>query len=184
VGGYGRAQRHGGAVTLGRDKVRAIYLDPTPIPGPPPRGRVHDALDALKGLQATNGNLTAFGDSTARLSEARTAVARYLESLGPPEAGAKNGVRDAVAAAFQYLSLALIASKPLTDSQLVAIGQDPALDTCPHLQDVLQRDLGRFKSPEVSRNRGVAVSMFGITELWTCASEKIVEAERLLKGEE
>jgi hypothetical protein len=93
-------------------------------------------------------------------------------------------LRDAVIAALQYLSLASTAMQPLTDSQLAAVGRDPALESCPHVQEVLQRDLGRFTSPDLARNRGMAVSLFGITELWTCAAEKITEAERRIQAME
>lgn len=177
-------QRQSGTVVLGRDTVRTIYLDATPVPEPPRHGLVQDALEALTRLEATNRNVIAFADSAARLRAAQAAVARYLASLEPAQAGSASGVRDAVVAALQYLSLASTAMQPLTDSQLAAIGRDAALESCSHLQEVLQRDLGRFTSSDVSRNRGMAVSLFGITELWTCAAEKIAEAKQLLKAEE
>ena len=177
-------RRDGGMIALPRETVRTITLDPSFVPAPPRPGPVREAIDALKALEATNRSVAAFADSAARLRAARAAVGRYLASLGPAEAASPNPLRAAVTGALEYLSLASAAMQPLSDARLAAIGRDPALDSCSHVQEVLQRDLGRFTSPDAARNRGMAVSLFGITELWTCAAEKIAEAERRLQAVE
>ncbi len=172
--------RYGGVVTIARDSVRAIYLEPGVTPAPPFRLAVQDAVEALRRLADANASSVTHPERVKRLGEAKAMVERYVKSPdGPP------GVQESFRAALGYLTLATTALDPaLADRDLAAIGRHPSLDRCPHLSEAFQWDVPRLQTADRARNRGLIVSMFGVGALWRCGVEKIAEAERLIEGKE
>jgi hypothetical protein len=172
--------RYGGVVTLARENVRAIYLEPGVASAPSLRLAVQDAVEALRRLAEANASSVTHRERTRRLGEAKTMVERYVKSPdGPP------GAQESLGAALGYLTLATTALDPaLAEGDLAAIGRHPALDRCPHLNEAFQWDVPRLRTGDRARNRGLIVSMFGVGALWRCGVEKIAEAERLIEGKE
>lgn len=172
--------RYGGVVTLPRDSVRAIYLEPGVAAAPPFRLAVQDAVEALRRLADANASSITHAERARRLGEAKAMVDRYVKSPDGP-----SGVQEPLGAALEFLTLATTALDPaLADGDLAAIGRHPALDRCPHLTEAFQWDVPRLRTADRARNRGLIVSMFGVGALWRCGLERIAEAERLIDGRE
>jgi hypothetical protein len=168
----------GQTTTIGREKVRAIYLEVGPGTALSPGWA---AIEALKTLQSATKSPEAFKGYQPRLADAKAAVDRYLKAADPKEAPA----REAIEAAFQFHALAASALKPhMTDSEFAAVGQDPALEQCPQFNQVLanlqKMNPKAFSTGDPARSRGIMVSMLGLGAVWACASDKVAEAERLL----
>jgi hypothetical protein len=160
-----------------RAKVRAIYLD---APGPASNTPVGAAIEALKAVQAATKSPEAFKSYESRLGDAKTAVNRYLQSPSPGDPA----IQGALKIALQYYIIGSSATRPhMTDADFAAVGQDPALDQCPQIKDVIaaaqKMSPKTFSGGDQARNRGLTVSMFGLGAVWACAADRVAEAERL-----
>jgi len=169
--------------------VRAIYFGspaslPPPLPAPaslqpsspkaPPSAA--GLLQLVKSLRPAAGAGTMLNEYQARMTAAAPIVDLYLAALAPG-----SGV-DAVRDAMRYYVLAESAWDNLgRASRTVWLKRDDALGRCPAYRDFVQAMQAKGEAYYAERTRNyVNVADGVIPVLWSCASEKIAEAETLL----
>ena len=177
----------GETITLELEKVRAIYFEATPS-GPAQPSARGEAMLALKDLQAlTRGRLT-YTEYAPQVKAAQLLVDRYLQE--PPAPESREG-RAAIGAAMHYYGLAAAAwSAQVRRADYATVGADPSIEKCPELQRVVDDAYAeRVKTPAWRKATptaaltayydGEAVAAHRPV-VWSCASKKIAEAERLM----
>lgn len=143
------------------------------------RSDVHEALKALKALQAVTLERITMDDYAQRVRDAQARVARYLSEPERGDAELRTAVRDAIG--LYLLVLAAWQAKVTNRFEdALAVGRDPMLDRCPFLQGALARyPLGRTRDQDFARG---LVATLQLPTVWSCASDKTEEAEELLQG--
>lgn len=172
-------------------KVRAIYfgapsrpLAPSDAPAPPvppvsaPPASASPAAVALQLMQSLRSTVAA--GTTLREYERRlngTASLVELYASGLPDAGAE-AIRDAI----RYYLLAEWAwSNQGITSRTVWLKKDEALARCPAYQEFASAMQSKGEAYYAERTRSYIVIADGaISVLWSCASDRITEAETLL----
>jgi hypothetical protein len=166
----------GQVIAFERERVRAIYFETPPWAARRPMpGEALQAVKALwSGVTGTGSRL----ENGARLRELRSTLDRYLAGA----AGASPGASDPVGDAIRYYVLAESAWGNLSPStRTVWLKRDALLDRCRAYRDFAQAMRAKGEAYYAERTRGyVNISDAVIPVLWTCASEKIAEAEKLL----
>jgi hypothetical protein len=184
----------GQTLRLPTDRVRAIYFGPAPppvpsppSPAPPPAAEpargpapavspAGDALQAIKSLRAAVLGGVGLQEYRARVVGTTAVVDRSLAAL--PEGPESDTIHDAA----RYYALAASAwNNQGAASRTVWLRKDDALDRCASYQEFARkmREKGEAYYDERVKNY-VVIAEGVIAVLWTCASEKISEAETLL----
>lgn len=174
----------GQTITFEQEKVRAIYFGPTPTPQVLPSA-LDEAIKALKALESATKGGVSYREYAPRVIDAKVIVDRYL---GMPISGDQS-IRQAVADAMSFYVLASTAwngrvVRGGTES-FVAAGRDPAVQKCPAAKQAAEEPRRASPSPRILGEDyaiGSALAYFGLPSLWSCASDKIAEAERALKA--
>ncbi len=198
----------GQTVTFPPDRVLAIYfrgasssqappaqpVPPAPAPppsvapsppGPPPApsaalpfkgSATADALQVVKSLRSAVLGGLSFREYQTRVNAAATIVDRYLAAL--PEGPESESINDAV----RYFVLAESAwNNQGAASRTVWLRKVDALDRCSAYQDFAKSMQSKGDAYYAERVKNYVVISDGvISVLWSCASEKIAEAETLL----
>ena len=194
----------GQTITFSPDRVRAIYFrtppsspssPPSPpapvsvpaIPGPVPplttampvakgSSPAADALLVVKSLRSAVLSGMTFREYQARVNAAATIVDRYLAAL--PDGPESESINDAV----RYFVLAESAwNNQGAASRTVWLRKVDALDRCPAYQEFAHAMQSKGDDYYAERVKNYVVISDGvISVLWSCASEKIAEAENLL----
>ena len=130
----------------------------------------------IKSLRAALNNGMGFSEYQARVASANTVVDRHLAAIsGSPES-------DTIGDAARYYTLAASAwNNQGATSRTVWLRKDDALRRCTAYQEFARamQDKGEaFYAERVSNY--VVISDGVISVLWSCASDKITEAEALL----
>lgn len=151
---------------------------PPSSPSPPFRGSspTADALQVVKSLRSAVLGGMSFREYQTRVNAATTIVDRYLAAL--PEGPESESISDAV----RYYALAGSAwSNQGTTSRTVWLRKVDALDRCTAYQDYAKSMQSKGEAYYAERVKNYVVISDGvISVLWSCASEKIAEAETLL----
>jgi len=166
----------GRVLVLTREQVAAIYLSP-PAPAPPgrPSPVLNDLFQALHAVRELTQKPPIQQAAYARgVADAKVALDRLLQEpeVDPP-------LRVLVGDAWALYAVASSAWEArATHNALmsITIGQDPVLDRCPGLQRVLSKYAAPTDQGAALR-RGVAVEA-EIATLWSCAADRLAEAER------
>lgn len=183
----------GQEMTIPLGKVQAIYLGaakPSSAPTVPvPSG---EALDALRALRSVTESGISYRDYAPRALDAKVKVDRYLASP-TGDAAEYRGAIEAAMRAYQLASQAWAAS--ISNDALAkmtvgsSIDQDPVISKCPAMTRLIKQ--ATIKNPGPS-DRALLIGAFagqgalldlmgnGPSTLWICASDQVVEAERLL----
>lgn len=175
-------------------KVRAIYFGvvgqpaappeapPPPAPplAPPPPSAPPGAgaLQLMQSLRATVAAGTTLREYEMRLNGTAPVLELYLAGL--PPAGA-----DAIRDAIRYYLLAESAwSNQGITSRTVWLKRDDALERCPTYQEFATAMRAKGEAYYAERTKSYIVIADGaVPVLWTCASDKITEAETALLKE-
>ena len=179
----------GQSIRFDVSKVRAIYFG-SPGPPPPPPGSspptpssapkspssAEGALQLILSLRSAVAGGTTLREYEGRVNDAAPLVELYLAGL-PPGTGAA-AIRDAM----RYYLLAEWAwSNQGTASRTVWLRKDDALARCPGYQDYAREMREKGEAFYAERLRSYLVIADGVIPvLWSCASDKIAEAEKLL----
>jgi hypothetical protein len=150
-----------------RSSVPTIHKSPSPTA---------DALQVVRSLRsAVLGGLN-FREYQSKVSAAATIVDRYLAAL--PEGPESQSIHDAV----RYYVLAESAwNNQGAASRTVWLRKVDALDRCTAYQDFAKTMQSKGDAYYAERVKNYVVISDGvISVLWSCASEKIAEAETLL----
>jgi hypothetical protein len=179
----------GQSVRFEVSKVRAIHFGspgpPPPAPGssppasvspPKPPSPAEGVLQLIQSLRSAVAGGTTLREYEGRVNDTAPLVELYLAGL-PPDAGTA-AVRDAM----RYYLLAEWAwSNQGTATRTVWLRKDDALGRCPGYQDFASEMRGKGEAFYAERMRSYLVIADGvISVLWTCASDKVAEAEKLL----
>ncbi len=166
----------GQVITFQRDQVRAIYFGAAPAPFTQPSA-LQEALRALKALQSvTQGGVT-YRDYGPRVNDAKIVVDRYLQEPEKSDAPERNMIKEALE--IYVFALTAWSSKVADSPPSFVLARDPVVDRCPALkQKVVHLPITGDAWKDVER--GVIIK-FEIPTIWSCASDKIAEAERILK---
>lgn len=177
-----RIEVDGRLATYPPREVRAIYFGPAPAKvAPVPIAERDDAIGALDGLRAVAQRTVTYQEYAPRVNDVKGVVDRYLQK----EDGAP-AVKFAIADSFHYYALAEAAWKAgLSRGNYARIGADPALLRCAPAQEVIAES--KRKSPFIWRSKGagegattgMVIATDGLAALWSCASVKLAEAEKL-----
>jgi len=159
-----------------------------PVPPAPPRPTIviaklssstlRDALQALFDLRAAAGPGISSDDYAARVAQAKPPVDRYLGDGGDVHAD----VKSALTTAMRLYSFAASAWSVYVDKgDFARIGRDPTIAECPRLQRAIERDATdwKFKADDPAF-AGLIAGSEGLPDLWACASDTLVAAEKLL----
>ena len=135
-----------------------------------------DALQVVKTLRSAVLGGMSFREYQARVKAAANIVDRYLAAL--PEGPESESISDAV----RYFVLAESAwNNQGTTSRTVWLRKADALDRCTAYQDYAKSMQSKGEAYYAERVKNYVVISDGvISVLWSCASEKIAEAETLL----
>jgi hypothetical protein len=135
-----------------------------------------DALQVVKSLRSAVLGGMSYRDYQTRVNAAETIVDRYLAAL--PEGPESESISDAV----RYFTLAGSAwNNQGTASRTVWLRKVDALDRCAAYQDYAKSMQSKGEAYYAERVKNYVVIADGvISVLWSCASEKIAEAETLL----
>jgi len=169
----------GRAVVIPREQVAVIYLDGPTVasPGRPSAAR-SDLFQALDALRALTRNLAVKQEAYTRaVADAKVALDRYLQEPGVDPAF--RAVASDAWALYAVASSAWEAKANHNATMSIVVGQDPILDRCPGLK----RMLSRYPAPTdqgTALRRGVAVEA-EIPTLWSCAADRVGEAERAVR---
>jgi hypothetical protein len=150
-----------------RSSAPTLYKSPSPTA---------DALQVVRSLRsAVLGGLN-FREYQSKVSAAATIVDRYLAAL--PEGPESQSIHDAV----RYYVLAESAwNNQGAASRTVWLRKVDALDRCTAYQDFAKTMQSKGDAYYAERVKNYVVISDGvISVLWSCASEKIAEAETLL----
>lgn len=177
-----RIEIDGRIVTFAPAQVRAIYYGAVPAPPTPaPVQERDEAIGALAGLRSVARTGMTYAEYAPRVSEAQIVVDLYLRK----EDGAP-AIKGAIADSFHFYALAGAAwNAGLSRGNYATIGTDSALARCTHAQRVIAES--KRKSPFIWRAKGagegatagMVIATDGIAALWSCASDKLAEAEKL-----
>ena len=155
-----------------------------PVSPPPPASAqptptgstAGDALQVVKSLRSAVLGGMSFREYQARVNAAATVVDRYLAALpgGPESESIHDAVRYYVLAESAWNNQGVV-------SRTAWLRKDGVLDRCPAYREFAEtmRTKGDAYYAERVRNY-VFISDGVISVLWSCASEKIAEAETLL----
>jgi hypothetical protein len=145
---------------------------------------VQEAMRALKGLQSVSqgsisqGGIT-YRDYAHRVKDAKVIVDRYLlQKPSEPESPGKSAIKDAL---DFYMFAASVWNARLS-MNISGLGTHRMVERCPALRDKLDRSPPPSPAYETGRWRDAGV-ISGIPAIWSCAGDKIAEAEKLLAGE-
>lgn len=168
----------GQLVTLPLAKVNTIYLGTLPSPD----SRVAstsavpestDAIEALKAVQSVVSSGVTFRDYATRVLDAKVQVDRYLRTSSN-----HSTKRAAIGSAMRFYELASLAwgsklSNSFDTSEVVgnAIRSEQGISDCPQMQQIAAKYSGS-QSAVLGILAGEHQPAF-----WTCAAEKIAEAE-------
>ncbi len=168
----------GREVAFPLEKVRAIYFGASGAASEP-KSAAREALQALKAVQVATGEDGVFQDYARRVSEAKARVDRYLSEPERGDAGLRATLNEAVS--FYMLALAAWRAKTTNRfEEVLAVARDPALDRCQALKKPLARyPLGNTREQDFARG---VVATLEIPLMWSCAADKIEEAETLVGG--
>ncbi|HEV8440713.1 MAG TPA: hypothetical protein VGT40_21710 [Methylomirabilota bacterium] len=169
------------------DKVRAIYFgSPGPRPTPPSPGTesavgaaatspASAALQLLHSLRSAVAGGTTLREYQARVNNTAPVVELYLAAV-PPEPG------DAIRDAMRYYVLAASAwSNQAAASRTVWLKRDDALARCAAYREFAQAMQSKGEAHYAERTRNYVVIGDGvISVLWSCAADKISEADTLV----
>jgi hypothetical protein len=176
-----RIEIDGRIVTFAPAQVRAIYYGSAPASTRAPLVERDEALGALEGLRSVARTGVTYREYAPRVSEAQLVVDRYLQK----EDGAPS-IKGAIADSFHFYALAGTAwNAGLSRGNYATVGTDAALARCAHAQRVIAES--KRKSPFIWRAKGagegattgMVIATDGIAALWSCASDKLAEAEKL-----
>jgi hypothetical protein len=177
-----RIEIDGRIVTFAPAQVRAIYYGSAPsMPAPAALLERDEAIGALEALRSVARTGVTYREYAPRVSEAQLVVDRYLQK----EDGAP-AIRGAIADSFHFYALAGTAwNAGLSRGNYATVGTDSALARCAHAQRVIAES--KRKSPFIWRAKGagegattgMVIATDGIAALWSCASDKLAEAEKL-----
>ncbi len=195
----------GQSITMPFAKVRAIYIGAAPTAAPAVSA-AKEALDALMGLQSVTNAGISYLDYAPRVLDAKIKVDKYLSGSSEGDAP-----RAAIRIAMQYYELAATAwngSLMKYNDKATQVGRtlrgDPALMECPSVRTAIAgadasavgisggyigEGKFRVKLPQktAAETAETAVYFTGThvgqnpAILWSCGSDKIAEAEELLK---
>jgi len=171
----------GQARTFETDDVRAIYFTAAaarrpdvaaPVTGSP----AADASSSLAALRAAAAGDP--GDYGARANDIRAGVERYLAGLPNASAAGAEALRDAM----RYYQLADFAWRNHSAvSDRVWLKKDDALDRCHGYRDFAEAMRAKGESHYSERTRSFFVISDGVLAvLWSCAADRLAEAERVL----
>ena len=181
----------GQSIRFDAAKVRAIYFGgpgqppappdapppPAPplAPPPPPASPAAGALQLMQSLRATVAAGMTLREYEARLNGTAPIVELYLAGL--PPAGA-----DAIRDAIRYYLLAESAwSNQGITSRTVWLRKDEVLARCAAYQEFASAMRSKGEAYYAERTRNYVVIADGaVPVLWSCASDRITEAETLL----
>ena len=179
----------GQTITFEGEKVRAIYFGEAPAPAASAQPPAQDALDALRGLRSVTHAGVNYRDYSSRSLDAKVKVDRYIQS-GDTSAS-KAPIGDAMH--FYMMAASAWNAKIIRDvkSQFAgykAVGADQRVLECPAMKLFLEKMRAtltsgpRVRGGEMTRAEedGFAIAYAGLPVLWSCASDKIAEAEKLL----
>ena len=171
-------------------KVRAIYFGvagppasqdapPPPAPPlsplPPPASPGAGALQLMQSLRSTVAAGTTLREYETRLNGTAPFVELYLAGLPPAAAEA---LRDAI----RYYLLAEWAwSNQGIATRTVWLRRDDVLARCPAYQEFASAMRAKGEAYYAERTRSyIVIADAAVPVLWSCASDKITEAETLL----
>jgi hypothetical protein len=168
----------GQVITMPFAKVRAIYFGAAPTAAPAGSASTvsaAQALDALMELKDVTSSGLNYRDYSQRVLDVKIRVSRYLRG------GAESPVKSAFAAALHYYELssrawALVAlpSSAVSLDQEGVIRVELQSDGCKLLQTFITKTgQPTLVSYLIGQQPGI---------LWSCAKDKISEAEQLLAG--
>jgi hypothetical protein len=176
-----RIEIDGRIVTFAPAQVRAIYYGSAPASTTAPLVERDEALGALEGLRSVARTGVTYREYAPRVSEAQLVVDRYLQK----EDGAPS-IKGAIADSFHFYALAGTAwNAGLSRGNYATVGTDAALARCAHAQRVIAESkrrspfIWRAKGAGEGATTGMVIATDGIAALWSCASDKLAEAEKL-----
>ncbi len=183
----------GQAITIPREKVRAIYLGAiSKARGSAASTSSQDAIDGLAALRSVTEAGITYGQYAPRVLDAKVKVDRYLGSSSSDQPD----IRQAIAVAMREYQLASDAwnssiSNAIFDQVTVGkvLAEDPEISKCPAIQARVQ---SMIQSAGNGKGRGrlkldpaVTLALIGEKDaagpLWVCAAAEVAEAERLLQ---
>jgi hypothetical protein len=178
-------------IAFPREKVQAIYFGA--VRAAQSQSVAHETVQALKAVQSVARLGVSHRAYASRVADAKLQVERYLQE---PDGGDADLKKVFVLVIEQYASALSAWNAKTLDRNYLAIGRHPALKECARIERVIAETPPRVALPpqiqatqEIMAIRhggdyvaGVRVAHLGIPTLWACASDKLDEAERLIKA--
>ena len=162
----------GQTITFEGEKVRAIYFGSASlVSAPSPR---HDALQAIKSLQSIANAGTTFSDYAPRVGDAKAVSDRYVSTAAVTEGPAASAL-DEVARCH---TLAMRAWSERIANGRLDLRTDPVIIPCLLAKGQMRQSEATDPGPLAFATREALY--LAQQAFWSCASDKIAEAEKLL----
>ncbi len=139
---------------------------------------LREAMQALADLRASAVEGVSQADWAARVDGARPRVEAYVRDAEDP----RSNVKKALASAMRLYSFASAAwTVYVSRGDFTTVGRDPALAECPRLRQAIEQDAANwhFRADDPGF-AGLIAGSEGLRDLWTCAADRLGEAEQLL----
>ena len=149
--------------------------------GAPPKtvggSLLNDALRVLKGLQSATSAGVNYRDYAPRVTDAKIQVDQILGEA--PDGPLKTALAEALGF-YVYASNAWNAG--IARSNYEAVALNPLFEKCEPLKRKIESLDSRSWVPGAT-GRGIAIAISGVEPLFNCANERVIAAERLLRGQ-
>lgn len=181
----------GQAITIPLEKVKAIYFGAAERPAPP-AGEFDGALDALKALQSATETGISFRDYTQLVLDARIKVDRSLRSASNTDDFRRKAVQIAIgeyelARDVWDVSLNFLNAMKFNADRLEAIARmiEDSEAKCSVLTEFVVREPNKHGQQLASSFLSETSALYEVRHvrthelLWSCASARVAEVERL-----
>lgn len=177
----------GQTLTFDREKVRAIYLGAAPAQAQTTPSSATEALKALRAVQSITAGGVNLREYSTRVADTRIKVDQYLAEGGKdtPAGAAMKDARDLYSVAARAWSRAVTTRGSDGLTFLMKGDYDP-LDRCPvfmeYVSVLASRQEGFIKyGVHPDGTLWFKADGGGLSVIWSCAADKIAEAEKLAK---
>jgi hypothetical protein len=188
----------GQSINMPLEKVRVIYLGSAPPPQTtlqqpnPQTPSAHDALQALKAVQSVTSMGVNYRDYATRVQDAKIKVDQFIESPQAKETPGRDSIRLAMRyyeVATQAWALEISPARANTYQATLSMGhllnEDKEIGECPGLRGLLATVNKPTSVKSLNQPDFRLFYLAGLVGkqpavLWSCASDKIAEAERLV----
>jgi hypothetical protein len=161
------------------EQVRAIYFGTAPTSLGQP-STASEALKALRALESVTRGGIGYRDYAPRVLDAKIKVDHYLQEPGRGDTAVREAIKTAMGL---YVAVSSVWSAKITNRLYYDV--DSVVYQCGPAKELIRkgqedREIGGSKLQANLSAQLIVANWGGIPLIWSCASDKVTEAERSL----